>query len=265
MSISVIIIARNEERKIGRMLHSLQKQTLLPDEVIVVDNASTDSTANIAREYGATVVHEPITIRGKARNTGFLASTGKFVAISDADFVLDADWLKLLYQRIRQNDNIGGVSATILALNKNKLVPRLIELSSQVPRLGNAVMMYRRQTLLEAGLWNPQLHNAEDVELAMRILNKGYTIVYEAKAKVFHEWPEKLSSFFRRQSEYGYWNMIAKKRDNAVTRKDWLLMFIFPLIFVKHAPKIRVHPLLPFFLTLSTYAYTIGMWKGLLK
>ena len=80
------MIARNEEKRIGETLKSLQEQKLSPNEVIVVDNASTDSTAKIAMEYGATVVYEPITIRGRAWNTGFLASKGEFIALSGADF-----------------------------------------------------------------------------------------------------------------------------------------------------------------------------------
>lgn len=163
------------------------------------------------------------------------------------------------------NKNIGGVSASILALNKEKLVPRLIELASQPPRIGNAVMMYGRKAILEAGLWNPKLHNAEDVELAQRILKKGYLIVYEPKAKVYHSHPEKLSVFVKRQYEYGYWSMLFKKSENALIAKEWLTMFGFPLIFVKHLPKIKSHPLLPAFLTLSTYGYTLGMWKSLMR
>lgn len=263
MNISVIVIARNEERRIGKTLLSLQKQTLLPDEVIVVDNASTDSTAKIAEEYNATVVHEPVNVRGKARNTGFLAAKGEFAGLCDADFILDPSWLNLLYQRINADTNVGGVSGSILALNKEKLIPHLIELSSKIPRVGNAVMLYRRQAVLKAGLWNPMLHNAEDVDLAWRILKRGYTIVHEPRAKVYHPHREKLFAFLKRQYEYGYWSLLARKSANGLTRKEWIMMFGFPFIFVKHLPKARLHSLLPLFLTLSTYAYSLGMWKGM--
>lgn len=265
MNISVVIIARNEERRIGKTLQSLQKQTLLPSEVIVVDNASTDSTAKVSSEHGAIIVYEPVTIRGKARNTGFLATNGEFVGLCDADFILDPNWLKFLYQRICADKNIGGVSGCLLALNKEKLIPHLIDLSSQTPRAANAIMMYRKQAVLQAGLWNPRLHNAEDVELAWRVLNRGFMIAYEPRAKAYHPWPEKLSSFLKRQYEYGYWSMLAKKSTKALRRKDWLIMFGFPFIIIKHLPKAKLHPLLPIFLTLSTYAYTLGLWKSLAR
>jgi len=265
LNISLIIPARNEEKRIGRLLESVRKQTLLPDEVIVVDNASTDSTAKVAKEYGAIVVYEPVTIRGKALNTGFQASKGDILAISGADWVLDSEWLKFLYGAINAKDNVGAVAGRILALNKDRLIPRLIDYSAESPRLGNNVMMYLRRAVIEAGLWNPKLHNAEDVDMAQRVLDRGYEIVYEPRAKIYHAHPEKLRYTLKRQYEYGYWNMIAKQSKKGLTRKEWLLMLVFPLIFVKHAPKVRTHPLLPMFLTLTTYAYTLGMWKSLLQ
>jgi glycosyltransferase involved in cell wall biosynthesis len=264
LNISLIVIARNEEKRIGRLLDSVQKQTLLPDEVIVVDNASTDCTAKVAKKYGATVVYEPITIRGKAWDTGFKVSKGQFIAVSGADFVLDSNWLRFLYEKIRQSDDIGGASATILASNKDKLIPRLIELAAQIPRLGNAVMLYRRLALIQAGSWNPNLHNAEDVDLAYRILKRGYKIVHEPRAKAYHPHPEKLLDFLKRQFEYGQWSMIAKKMGGNMSQKEKLLMVSFPFIFIKHISKVQVHPFLPLFLTLSTYAYTLGMWRSLL-
>ena len=57
--ISVIIPARNEEKNLPRLLRSLQSQPVPPDEIIVVDDASTDRTAAVAREHGATVISPP--------------------------------------------------------------------------------------------------------------------------------------------------------------------------------------------------------------
>jgi len=264
LSISLIIITKNEERRIRTLLESVQRQTLPPKEIIVID-ASTDSTAKIAKEYGATVIYEPVPIRGKARNTGLLASKGEFIALSDADYILDPDWLKFLHQRTTQSHNIGGVSAKILALNKEKLIPRLIESTSQIPRLGNAVMMYRRKAILDAGLWNPKLHTAEDIDLVHRVMKSGYEIAYEPRAKAYHYHPEKLSDFLKKQFEYGQGSMQSKRIQHTFTRKERLLMVSFPFIFIRHIPKTRIHPLLPLFLTTSTYAYTLGMWKSLVS
>jgi glycosyltransferase involved in cell wall biosynthesis len=265
LSISLIVIARNEEKRIGRLLESVRKQTLHPDEVIVVDNASMDSTAKVAKEYGANVIYEPVTIRGKALNTGFRAAMGDILAISGADWVLDSKWLEFLYSAINAKDKVGAVAGRILALNKEKLIPRLIDYSAEIPRQGNNVMMYLRRAVIEAGLWNSRLHNAEDVDMAQRVLEKGYEIVYEPRAKIYHVHPEKLYYALKRQYEYGYWNMIAKRNKKGLTNKEWSLMLVFPFIFVKHAPKVKTHPLLPMFLTLTTYAYTLGMWKCLLQ
>lgn len=79
--VSVIVLTLNEERNIGRCLGSVR----WADEVVVVDSGSTDRTASIAREHGATVIaHEYDTdLRQRAR--GFEAATGEWLLVLDAD------------------------------------------------------------------------------------------------------------------------------------------------------------------------------------
>lgn len=94
MKVSVVIPAYNEEDYIGPCLESLKRQTVKPHEVIVVDNNSTDRTAEIARSLGAVVIHEsrPGTIH--ARDTGFDAATGDIIARTDADTQCDPTWIE---------------------------------------------------------------------------------------------------------------------------------------------------------------------------
>ena len=76
MHLSIIIPAFNEERLIEHCLRSVSASLAVNDrpgltsEIIVVDNNSTDNTANLARQAGAGVVFEPINQIGRARNTG---------------------------------------------------------------------------------------------------------------------------------------------------------------------------------------------------
>jgi glycosyltransferase involved in cell wall biosynthesis len=82
MHLSIVIPAFNEERLIARCLQSVSASlvaTFKPcftSEIIVVDNNSTDNTANLARQAGAQVVFEPINQIGRARNAGAAAATG---------------------------------------------------------------------------------------------------------------------------------------------------------------------------------------------
>jgi len=88
--LSVIIPARNEEASLPHLLESLRNQTLQPDEVIVVNDGSSDRTGEIARRFGARVIDNtgvPAGWTGKnwAVWTGYRASTGDLVAFIDAD------------------------------------------------------------------------------------------------------------------------------------------------------------------------------------
>ncbi len=100
--ISVIIPARNEEENIRGVLKSLKDQTETIDEIIVVDDNSTDRTAFIAKEMGAKVIQlkeePPPGWQGKAWAcwNGFLQSKGKIIVFLDADVRLSPDAIKRL-------------------------------------------------------------------------------------------------------------------------------------------------------------------------
>ena len=84
-SISVIIPAYNAGSYLAEALASVHAQTLQPTEIIVVDNASTDSTARIAQEAGVRCLHEPLRGTSHARNHGMAEARGDFLALLDAD------------------------------------------------------------------------------------------------------------------------------------------------------------------------------------
>lgn len=93
-SLSIIIPAYNEERCLEACLDAIAEQTEAPDEVIVVDNNSTDRTAEIAQSYAfVTVVKEPQQGRVYARSRGFNVAKNDIIARIDADTVLPTDWV----------------------------------------------------------------------------------------------------------------------------------------------------------------------------
>lgn len=97
-ALSVIIPARNEERNLPMLLRSLVSQSVRPREIIVVDDGSTDRTAEVAREFGATVVSsEPLPDgwRGKtwACWQGARVASGDLLLFVDADTWFEPDGL----------------------------------------------------------------------------------------------------------------------------------------------------------------------------
>jgi glycosyltransferase involved in cell wall biosynthesis len=95
MTMSVIVCAYNEERTLAACLHSVLAQTRRPDEIVVVNNASTDRTKQIALGVpGVTVVDEPRKGLVVARETGRLAASGDVLAYLDADCRAPLRWLE---------------------------------------------------------------------------------------------------------------------------------------------------------------------------
>ncbi len=114
-AISVVIPAFNEERYLRACLLSLRQQDIdVEYELIVVDNGSTDATADIAREYGARVVFEPRKGICYAREAGTRQAEGTIIVSTDADCVTPRDWLQKIYDAFLIEPELVGVAGRIL-------------------------------------------------------------------------------------------------------------------------------------------------------
>lgn len=95
LTLSIVIPAYNEERYIKQCLDAIAAQTVAPDEVIVVDNNSTDATADIAKRYDfVKLLHESKQGIAYARDRGFDAAASDLIGRIDADTRLPEDWTK---------------------------------------------------------------------------------------------------------------------------------------------------------------------------
>src|SRR4030042_4934425 len=109
--VSVVIPAYNEEAYLLSCLESIKNQDYAAEyEVIVVDNASTDNTAKIARDWGAEVVYESKRSPACARQKGAEAATGRIIAFIDADARSPSHWLSPLVWRFFCTPEIVAVS-----------------------------------------------------------------------------------------------------------------------------------------------------------
>lgn len=118
MKISIIIPAYNEENHLGRCLKSVERELAAGDyeaEVIVVNNASTDHTKEIASSFqGVIVVDEPKKGIVRARHAGFAESSGDLIANIDADTELPKGWLKKVMREFERDEKLVALSGPFI-------------------------------------------------------------------------------------------------------------------------------------------------------
>ena len=111
MTISVIVCAHNEERFIAPCLHSLLAQSRRPDEIVVVNNASTDRTGAVAAGIpGVRVIDEPRKGLVVARERGRLEARGQLLVYVDADCRAPLTWLERVADRFESSGELIALS-----------------------------------------------------------------------------------------------------------------------------------------------------------
>jgi glycosyltransferase involved in cell wall biosynthesis len=111
--ISVVILAYNEEASIGRCLESIVAQSQSADEIVVVNNNSTDRTAEIVRQFPARLVDEPEQGFTPARNRGFNEARYPIMVRFDADGVMPPGWLAAVKMLFSEQPHLLGASGPV--------------------------------------------------------------------------------------------------------------------------------------------------------
>jgi glycosyltransferase involved in cell wall biosynthesis len=182
--ISVILPVYNGERFLAAALRSVLDQTLPPDEVIVVDDGSTDGSAEIAAQIKAT---SPVPIQliqqgnqgpAAARNAGLQLATGSFIAFQDADDIWAADKLAIqvaLFRRYPQAYAVIGYSR--IAITDPNDAGVLHYQGRPGPILLLQESLFRRAIFDLVGPFDPRLRGDEDVEWFLRLLEQPIEII----------------------------------------------------------------------------------------
>lgn len=111
MKISVVIPAYNEEKYIASCLKHITSQSELADEIIVVNNNSTDKTVEIASSFPAvTVINQTVQGITPTRNKGFDEASGDIIARTDADTKVPKNWIKKIKKRFTDDPNLLALS-----------------------------------------------------------------------------------------------------------------------------------------------------------
>jgi glycosyltransferase involved in cell wall biosynthesis len=194
-SVSFVVIAYNEAANIARTMAAITDLEALGEyELIVVDDGSRDSTAQIVRDFAA---QDRCSIRlielkenygrGYARNTGIQAARGELIAMVDADIVLPANWLTRTRQALLQHDAAGGIAVpdgdVAYIYKRFGLVPRIVRATTTVT--GNNGLYHRE--VFDVANFDPSLREGEDSAFNYAMDHQGLSFVTIPDLFVRHE------------------------------------------------------------------------------
>lgn len=182
MKLSIIIPAFNEERLITHCLDSIfdavnaQTEADFSYEIIVVDNNSTDSTAQLAQQAGAQVVFEPINQIGRARNAGAAVATGDWLLFVDADSLLNRGMVTDIMKMIQSNRYVGCGSVMHmpdLPWWGSAAMQLWTILSVTFKWASGALVVCRTDAFREVGGFNQELFAADEIDLSQLLKRWG--------------------------------------------------------------------------------------------
>jgi GT2 family glycosyltransferase len=220
LACSVIIPVHNGAGTLGRCLDALAAQTGVPGlETIVVDDASTDGTVEIAQAHGARVLNLPVQQGpAAARNAGAAAAHADILLFLDADCEAAPDWCQEMLRPLGDPGVCGVYGAyrsrqvgSVARLAQAEFDERYARLTLRrsIDFLATHAAAIRREVFLELGGFRIDLRGNEDVELAFRLSRRGHHIAFAPQAVVYHEHPITLSSYLRVKVSRGYWRTLA--------------------------------------------------------
>ena len=252
MRASVIIPCRNGERIVGEAIASARAQTEPAAEIIVVDDASTDGTSEIARAAGARVVRTERRVNaGGARNLGIAAASGDAFAFLDADVIAPPDWLARVRAAFESDPEIVAVGGRVrsgrpglfgdldLYLNHSEWIDRRGPTAKGlIPTLA---IVYRRSAVGPVRFVETNL--GEDASFGAEVLSRGGKLWYDPGILMTHR-HERLDrrTFWTRQVDCGrtiYRTRVLHDRPGRVLVRFPILLFLFPHLWIVLARMIR--------------------------
>ena len=225
--VSVITTVRDGERSLPDLFDALDAQTLSRDafEVVVIDNASRDRTAELARDRGAIVVAEPVPGRARARNRGVAASAAPLLAFTDADCRPRGDWLERLTGGLASNPLVAGRVVLTTSPQRND-VERLDALWRFRAGRGDwaptaNLGMHRAAFDAIDGFDASFRHIGEDVDLCLRARAAGFPLTWCSEAIVEHPAETELRPVLRRAFEQAYSLEDLRRRHEFDSGEEW--------------------------------------------
>ncbi|MEM5829516.1 MAG: glycosyltransferase [Candidatus Aenigmatarchaeota archaeon] len=244
MKVSIIVCSTGRETLFD-CLKSLKSQDFDEDyEILVVSFEK--SIEERVKNFGARFIFSPKANVSYQRNLGILESRGELVCFIDDDAVAESSWIKFISEPFK-DEKVACVGGKIKLMIKEKMPEALKTLDEKVIKgfLGETMLgeerkevenqflwgcnvCFRKSIFDEVGYFDEKIGRTpslplcnEDIEIQKRILKKGFKIIYEPRALVWHKiLPEKLtiSYFLERSFWQGYSDVLAARRDEKVKK-----------------------------------------------
>jgi GT2 family glycosyltransferase len=237
ISVAVAVCTRDRLSDLARCLDALKSLIPAPDEILVVDNAPANDAAAqlVARYQGINYVRESRPGLNWARSRAVLETQSDVIAFADDDVVVARGWIEAL-RRAFSDPVVGVVTGLVLPLELETDAQLLFEhyggfgrgfervwhhvdsasgehaatLYAGPGKLGTgANMAFRRSVLDDAGLFDPALdvgtvtNGGGDLEMFYRVLDRGYLLLYEPAAYVWHRHRRSYADLRRQLRDHG--------------------------------------------------------------
>lgn len=225
VALSIIIVTYNSSKFIASCLNSINDETLKQGfEVIVVDNASTDDTVSIVKQYPEVILIENKANLGysKANNIGINKSRSEYLMFLNPDVIINPSGIEKLITDLKQKDYYGMVAPKLLYPNGKlqesvRRYPKFsTQIIAQIPIIKGllkkhldsyymkdwdhgesrevdwiigAVMLTKKETLDKVGYFDEDFFlYCEDIDLCYRLNQAGYKIFYDANVHFVHNY-----------------------------------------------------------------------------
>jgi len=225
--VSVIIPAFNAAGTLRKCLKALLEQSVPPNqlEIIVVDDGSSDATADILREFPAV---RSFSQRNQgpsvARNLGISKARGRFLAFTDSDCVPDPAWIERLLSHMSREEVISVGGSQGCPEDASCMMRTIHEILSLMGFAGGYTksrrgvfvtkhnpscnVLFRREVIEAIGGYRPGMYPGEDVDLDFRARQAfpSHQMLYDSSARVDHYRPETYGGWWRMMRSYGVSN-----------------------------------------------------------
>jgi O-antigen biosynthesis protein len=222
--ISVVVCCYNGQDTLADCLDGLSELRYPDYEVLVIDDGSTDRSAEIAAAYPFRLICTPNQGLSNARNLGLSAATGEIIAYIDADARPDRDWLSYLAGAFRNSTHAGiggpnipppgaGVVADSVANAPGGPIHVLLS-DTEAEHIPGVNMAFRRECLEAIGGFDPVYRAAgDDVDVCWRLQARGWTLGFCPSAVVWHHCRSTVRDYWKQQVGYG--------RAEAMLERKW--------------------------------------------